>query len=576
MEATAILLAGTISDSNLKARLQRWIDMEKVDVIIVGSGAGGGPLASVLSAAGLHVAVLEKGPRYSREHYLQDELLASDELGFFVPSIDEEPHVLIGKEGRPERSTLGWIACCVGGGTSHMGASLYRFHPTDFEMRSTFGEYCGLADWPYSYADLERYYSQAEWAVGVSGLPGLNPFEGPRSASLPLPPLPAHPISSLFDSVCVQLGCHPFPTPRAINSQPYDGRPECADCTMCAGLGCPSGARGSTQETVLAAAERTGRCKIFPKSMVREISVLANGRVDGCIYLDEKKVERRISARIICVCCSAVESARLLLLSKSPLFPDGLANGTGLVGRNLQFLATSRGTGRFKYNEHLTADLRAPSNNIGRSVMDHYFLPSAVSDLAKGGLLRFDMARPAPIADAQRLARLDSGSLDWGESLKQRLREYFLDAREIEFEIFHDFIPVDGSFVELDPEVQDKWGLPVARIHLAETEHQKAAGRWLVGRGMEILEAMGADDMKVLAEGLTGRNLVHGTCRAGKSARNSVLNEFCQAHEVPNLFVVDGSFLPTSGGAPSTLTILANSFRTADQIIEKLKAGEFN
>jgi choline dehydrogenase-like flavoprotein len=550
--------------------------MAKVDVIIIGSGAGGGPLASVLSAAGLHVAVLEKGPRYSRDQFKQDELLATDELGFFVPSIDEEPHVLIGKGGRPEKSSLGWIACCVGGGTSHMGASLYRFHPTDFEMRSTFGEYCGLADWPYSYEDLEPYYSQAEWAVGVSGLAGRNPFEGPRSASLPLPPLPAHPISSLFDKACIELGWHPFPTPRAINSQSYDGRPVCTDCAMCSGLGCPTGARGSTQETVLAAAERTGLCKIFPKSMVREITVLPNGRVDGCIYLDESKTERKISARVVCICCSAVESARLLLLSKSRLFPDGLANGTGLVGRNLQFLATSSGTGRFKYNQRHTTHLRAPGNSLGRSVMDHYFLPAGVSDLAKGGLLRFDMARVMPIADAQRLARLESGSLDWGESLKRRLREYFLDAREIEFEVFHDFIPVDGCYMELDSEVQDKWGLPVARIHLLETEHQKVAGRWLVERGMEILESMGADDMKVVAEGLTGRHLIHGTCRAGKDPRNSVLNKFCQTHEVPNLFVVDGSFLPTSGGSPSTLTILANSFRTGNEIIEKLKAGEFN
>jgi choline dehydrogenase-like flavoprotein len=550
--------------------------MDNVDVLIVGSGAGGGPLALRLSESGSRVVILEKGPRYTRADYKQDELLSCDEGGLFVPAIHDDPHVVVRSDGKAEKSSLGWIACCVGGGTAHMGAALYRLHPADFAMRSRFGDFHNLADWPYRYEDLEKYYCRAEWALGVSGLGEANPFEGHRSIPLPMPPLTAHPLSSVLEKVCVDLGCHPFPTPRGINSTLYDNRPACADCTMCSGVGCPTGARGSIQETVLRMAEETGRCRVLPSSMVRQVTVDEQGFASGCIYFDSKGFEQRISARVVCVSCSAVESARLLLLSKSRLFPDGLANDTGQIGRNLQFLSTSSGGGRLTSVSHAASDLRSPVNNLGRSVMDYYFIPCNVSPLPKGGLLQFDLTRHSPIAAAQRLADAGPGALNWGEPLRKQLRDYFLDGREIEFEVFHDFIPSDGTFVELDSEVRDKWGLPVARIHLESVDHHALAGRWLLDRGMEILGALGAENLEVVADSQVGRHLIHGTCRAGVDKRTSALNQFCQSHEVSNLFVVDGSFMPTSGGVPSTLTIVANSFRTADYIIAEMRSGAFS
>src|SRR5882762_763558 len=143
--------------------------MEETDVIVIGSGAGGGPMAFALSQAGFRVVVFEKGPCYSRTDYFHDEVLLGSDVGFFVPSLAEEPHVLILNNGTPQRSSMGWLACCVGGGTTHMGACLYRLHPDDFEVRTHFGKYERVEDWPYAYADLERYYSRAEWAIGVSG-----------------------------------------------------------------------------------------------------------------------------------------------------------------------------------------------------------------------------------------------------------------------------------------------------------------------------------------------------------------------------------------------------------------------
>jgi choline dehydrogenase-like flavoprotein len=548
--------------------------MRTADVLIVGSGAGGAPLAVRLSEAGFRVIVLEKGPRYARADFRHDELLDVADRGFFVPDVQHDPHILLRHDGSgasPERTTLGWTACCVGGGTAHMGGALYRFHPHDFTMQSRFGAFEALADWAYGYDDLEPYYVQAEWAVGVSGDDDAGGLHPARRRPLPMPPVEIHPLAAAFDEASAEMGLHPFTTPRAINSVPYDGRPACEQCDFCGGFGCPVGARGGTHEALIPRAERTGRCEVVADAMVREITVSSEGRATGCIYLDRDGAQHAVSARVVCVCCSAVETARLLLASRSAAFPEGLANGSGLVGRNLQFHVGSAGRGRFRYDRHPEKGLRTPGHFLGRSIADHYFLPEAISDLPKGGLLRYDMERLHPLATAQRIAR--STGL-WGKPLRDRLREYFNDCRSVEFEVFQDFIPNRDTFVELDPEVTDRWGLPVARIHLREVDHHRTAGEWLLQRGLEVLERMGADELVPRAAGYVSHVMVHGTCRAGRDPAPSVLDEYCRAHEVPNLFVADGSFMPTSGGAPSTLTILANSFRAADFIADRAATGD--
>jgi choline dehydrogenase-like flavoprotein len=310
--------------------------------------------------------------------------------------------------------------------------------------------------------------------------------------------------------------------------------------------------------------------------MVREVMVDARGRASGVVVIDREGRVREIGARAVCVCCSAVESARLLLMSRSGRFSNGLANNGGQVGRNLQFQAYSTGSARFRYSKHPDLPLKHPHPFLGRSVRDYYFLPEAhIAPIAKGGLIRFGFPHANPIFTAVRLAHDGSGATVWGSLLKERLREYYHDYRTIEFEVFHDFVPNERTRVTLDPEVKDKYGLPAARIHFDEPEQQRRAGRWLMERGLEILLAAGADELSPGDVGGTTGHLVHGTCRAGRDPAASVLNEFCQAHEVPNLFVVDGSFMPTSGGVPTTLTIMANSFRSADHIAARFKAGEF-
>ncbi len=522
----------------------------KHDVVVVGSGAGGGPIALELTRAGLDVLVLEKGPRHTREAYSHETGIQPDG---FIPTLEEEPHTVVTKTTTtPLLTNLGWIATCVGGGTVHMGGYFYRFHPDDFRMGSRFGFYEEIADWPYGYDELEPFYSKAEWEVGVSGQAGSNPFEGFRTQPYPLPPLDAHPIAGSLEGACRRRGLTPFPTPRSINSLRYRDRPACTYCTNCASYGCPVGARGSSQEALLAGAEATGRCEVRPRSMVHTITMNREGQATGCVYFDSEGKEQKARAKVICICASAVESARLLLMSTSACFPDGLANSNGCVGRYLQFHGVTKGHARIPA-ERLSDDLISSQPKLGRSVMDHYFIPEGVSDIAKGGLLRFGLAPQVP-----------------------EVKPANTDGLTVYFEVFHDFIPNSGTFIELDSDVYDKWDLPVARIHLHRPRHHRLAGSFVMERAFEILEDLGAEDLTPTDLGGTSRYLVQGTCRAGDDPKTSVLNAWCQTHEISNLFVVDGSFMPTSGGAPPTLTIQANSFRVADHIVGRFRAGDFS
>lgn len=548
------------------------------DVVVVGSGAGGGTLAWSLAEAGVNVVVLEKGPYYTAKDFAYHDEIKIQKRGFFTPLQEEEPR-LLRDAGDTEyrRSGAGWLACCVGGGTVHMSGFFLRLHRMDLQMRTRFGreKHSTVEDWPISYEELEPWYDRIEYLLGVGGIAGQNPFDEPRKVPFPLPPIQEHPFTEPLDAAARRLGWHPFSTPRAVLSQPYGGRPPCNYCGYCGNYGCEISAKSSVLAAFIPRAEATGRCRIVPKAMVTEVVVGPDGRARGVRYLDEHGAMHEQRARVVVVSCTAIESARLLLNSKSSQFTSGLANSSGQVGKNLIFGTFSSVEADFfrsgKAKSFPGFDDQSPF--LGRSIQDFYTLPKSAGGL-KGGTLRFDMMPRSPVGRITKVAiSKKGGSLDqplWGKTLKDELRAHFRDMRTLDCEAFGEFSASTGTYVDVDADTKDKWGLPVAKLTIGILESNVRAVRWLGDRADELFREMGADEVRRGITGGTSWVLQHGTCRFGRDPSTSVLDPSCRTHDVKNLYVVDGSFMPSSGGVPTTLTIQANALRVASLLRDAL------
>ena len=297
--------------------------------------------------------------------------------------------------------------------------------------------------------------------------------------------------------------------------------------------------------------------------MAREITLGPNGLAKSVIYLDADGVTQEQPARVIVSSCTAVESARLLLNSKSGRFPNGLANDNGLVGKNLLFSSFGQSKAIFSVSKRAKELpwLNSTAPFINRSLQDFYTMPDERFGFRKGGTLGFMWSHPNPIFAAVGLAKKGEKGI-FGKALKDKLREY-RDSRILEFEIYGEFLPNDSTSVGVDSNVKDKFGLPVAAITIKRHPLDLTMTKFLVERGEEILQALHPDRIDRVGTAGETTILQGGTCRFGKDPATSVLDPDCRSHVVKNLYVVDGSFLPTSGGVPLTLTIVANSFRVA-------------
>ena len=561
--------------------------MIECDVCVISSGAGGGPVALTLAEAGYSVVVLEKGPWFTEQDFFKDEI-ACCRRNTYSRNLREEFHVVEerndskGWTAKPtyDSSWDFWNGNMVGGSSNLMSGFFHRLKPKDFRLLSEYGEIDGanIADWPISYDDLEPYYAMVEREVGVSGRVVNHPNQEPRSTKdFPFAPTTEHPVSTWFDESIERAGLHSIPVPRAILSRPVNGREGCQYSGYCGSYGCSSGAKGSSRAALLNRAVATGNCDIRPNSHVYRLESDDSGRVVSANYYDKNGVAETVRAELFVVACQAVETSRLLLLSRGPRHPNGLANHYGQVGKNLLFSAGGAGNGTFLYDkldQQKAAQLKIRGPFVNRALQDWYFIDNDEFGRAKGGTIEFMFRHPNPIGRAN-WRKWKSDRLVWGQPLKERLKSHFVEAGYLRFETFCDWLPNDNCNVSLDTELKDKWNEPVARIKIGNHPHDVEVGRYVTQKGYQIIKSMGADNVSWSVSGNPAINLIAGGCRFGTEPRQSVLNSDCRAHDVENLYVTDGSFMPTGGSVPYTWTIYANAFRVADKILHEMGgAGE--
>jgi gluconate 2-dehydrogenase alpha chain len=563
---------------------------EKTEVVIVGAGAAGGIIAAELSKAGMKVIGLERGPRLKTSDFEPH-----DELRYFQRQ-DLRPD--------PKRMPVTWRANAnaratpiasqnngnlAGGGTVHYGALSWRFHENDFRVRSATIERYGekaipedtsLVDWPVGYAEMEQWYDKTEYEIGVSGkagnlqgkpIDGGNIHEAPRKREYPLPPLIVDQSGALFDVGARKLGLHPFSSPRAILSQPYKDRPGCTYCGFCQAFGCHVGAKSSILVTKLPEADASGNFKLITGAMCYHIDTDNTGKATGVSYYGPDGSDNTIEADLVIVAPFIYDNTRLLLLSKTEKFPNGLANSSGHLGKHIM--------AHMMANVFVTFDDRYLNNFMGPSAQKH-----SLDDFNADNFDHKDMGfiRGAQISIGT--PNLEGGPISastippppgvprWGAAYRHFLAKNY--ARHGAMVAQTENLPYADQMIDLDPNVRDAWGLPAARMTYDwRRPNERARVEFMQNKMEEIGRAMGAPLVwrGGLAPGAPGAHHEGGT-RMGADPKTSVVNKYGQTWDIPNLFVVGSSTFPTMGtGFNPTLTIQAFAFMTADAIVNRYR-----
>jgi choline dehydrogenase-like flavoprotein len=553
------------------------------DVVIVGSGAGGGIAAHVLALAGAKVCMLEAGDWYDctkQSGMMQWPYNAphrgaggkAKPFGYFDATlvggwqVPGEPYT-----NAPGSDWLWWRTRMLGGRTNHYGRISLRMGPYDFKTYSRDGK--GF-DWPISYDDLAPYYDKAEELIGVFGTKeGLENTPDGKFQPAPAP----RGYERVIKLTCDKLGIPCIPSRLAILTQPLNGRAACHYCAQC-GRSCGVNANFNSPGVHIFPAMKTGNLEVRTGAMAREVVVGTDGLARGVAYIDRKtRRDETVSARIVVLAASCCETARIMLNSKSSMFPNGIANSTGLVGRYLMDTVGSPVGGHLPLLEDLP-----PQNEDGVGGM-HMYMPWWLYQQQKAGKMPFARGYHIELGGGRGLPGAgELGGSDrilgggYGIELKRNLRKIYganiyLDGRG-------EMIPNDDSYCEIDPDTLDQWGIPVLRFHFKWSEDEILQAKHMQETFQQIIEAAGGKVLyKSGAEdnwGISrGGEIIHevGAARMGDNPKTSVLNPYCQAWDCKNLFITDAAPFVSNADKNPTLTITALGWRTSEYIADQVK-----
>ena len=541
---------------------------DEVDFVIVGSGSAGGIMAKELSVAGFSVVVLEQGPHLTAANFRHDEWAIEHNNELTWNARQGHPQTFRRSENDVAQSGAGGLGYAhnVGGSSVHYSGNFWRMRPLDFNEASVRGGVPGtnFVDWPISYEELEPYYTKVDWEIGLSGQQG--PWDPPRSRDYPCPPMPVKSSDVLLERGAKALGLTAYPAPVAILSQPHNGRPGCIHCGFCNGYGCEANAKSSTMVAMIPLALESGNCELRTGCTVARVNTDDTGRANEVVYWDANGVEQSQRAKAVVLCANGAETPRLLLLSESAQHPDGLANSSGMVGKNLMFNCHASAVGLFE--QPVNAWKSIPATRV---IHDYYALDPALGFYGGGGIDGRHPTRGTPMGSA--MNALFNGPT-WGTEYKRNLSRNF--SYTAAFSGHCTSLPLETNNVSLDPELKDKFGRPALRTTYLDHPDDIATAKFFMERCLELMDAAGAIQKYGFYPENGQRGSVHllGTCRMGNDPATSVVDRFNRSHDVPNLFMVDGSSMVTSSRGQPTMTIMALAFRAADNIIGFARRGE--
>jgi gluconate 2-dehydrogenase alpha chain len=564
------------------------INLKPVEVAVVGLGAAAGVAVLPLTRAGIKVVALEAGTWMQPGQFRPDEIhnnvrrlvTTGSKLRNEIPTFRTSPNE------RARQAANHVMMNAVGGTSIHYYANSWRFHPWDFRARSESVKRYGsnsipkgstLEDWPLAYDDLEPYYDTIEYEIGVSGKAGNiqgkidhegNVFEGARKREYPMPPLRSTEFTDLMQAAARKLGWNPHIAPAAINSQPHGGRAECAYHGYCDTGGCHIGAKNSTAVTTIPAAQKTKNLTIVERAHATRIVAGNNGKVSGVQFLRGGQ-EYFQPARVVLVASYTYENSRLLLLSKSKAYPNGLSNNHGQVGKHYIGHWAGRGgcVALFPHELNLWYGAMAQGVSMSNWSEDN-FDHSGLGFIGGGSIFVNHERHPIAAASMDTFGRAGS----WGSKWKAFVHENA--DRWIAAYVQCNSFPYENTYLDLDPEVKDPLGDPVCRITAGPKENELRASNYAADKAEEWFRTAGAIEVARTRTGGAPQISTHavGGTRMGANPETNVVNEWGFSHEAPNLGILGGSVLCTHGARNPTLTIQALSWRTAEHLIKNWKS----